>query len=97
MTHIMENEFWKIFGLFLAGRLEGRVGTLWDSKSKEPDGILQNYKSHMTRIRFNEVHHYMAFVFADKTKKGGDDLLQVLGEIDGLNENWTEKEGALNL
>jgi len=41
------------------------VGTLWDSPSKEADGILPkvNYTSHMTKTRFNEIHHYMAYVF----------------------------------
>jgi len=89
MTRITESEFWKFFGLMLAARLEGRVGTLWDSASAEPPGILRrvDYTSHMTRTRFQEIRKYMEFVFADKTLKGKDDWWQVLGGVNGLNEN----------
>ena len=41
----------------------------------------------MTRTRFQEIRKYMAFVFADKTLKGKDDWWQVLGGVNGLNEN----------
>ena len=89
MSLISEREFWIFFGLMLAARLEGRVGTLWDTDTKSPDGILRNvnYSKHMSRTRFNEIRHYMAFLFADKSQKGKDDWWQVLGGIDGFNEN----------
>jgi len=49
MTLITENKFWIFFGLMLAGRLEGRVGTLWDSDSRPPNDILKsvNYTKHV--------------------------------------------------
>ena len=99
VSRVSEKEFWKFFGLMLAGRLEGRVGTLWDTPSKETDGIRRsvNYTSHMTRTRFNEIRHYMAFVFADKTREGKDDWWQVLGGIDGFNENRKKTVQAPNI
>ena len=89
VRRITQNEFWKFFGLLLVARLEGRKGTLWDSPSQEAPGILRkvNYSRFMSRTRFQEIRHYMAFVFADKTREGKDDWWQVLGGIDGLNEN----------
>jgi len=96
---ITESEFWKFFGLMLATRLEGRVGTLWDSASAEPPGILRrvDYTKDMTRTRFQEICKYMAFVFADKTLKGKDDWWQVLGGVNGLNENCKKIVQAPNI
>ena len=99
MSLISEREFWIFFGLMLAARLEGRVGTLWDTDTKSPDGILRNvnYSKHMSRTRFNEIRHYMAFLFADKSQKGKDDWWQVLGGIDGFNENRKKTVQAPNI
>ena len=49
-----------------------------------------NYFRSMSQTWFQEIRHYMAFVFADKTCEGKDDWWQVLGGIDGLNENCKE-------
>ena len=99
VSRVSEQEFWKFFGLMLAGRLEGRMGTLWDTPNKETDGIRRsvNYTSHMTRTRFNEIRHYVAFVFADKTREGKDEWWQVLGGIDGFNENRKKTVQAPNI
>jgi len=99
MSLISEREFWIFFGLMLAARLEGRVGTLWDTDTRSPDGILRNvnYSKHMSRTRFNEIRHYMAFLFADKSQKGKDDWWQVLGGIDGFNENRKKTVQAPNI
>ena len=67
--------------------------------NKEPDSIRRsvNYTSHMTRTRFNKIRHYMAFIFADKTREGKDDWWQVLGGIDGFNENCKKTVQAPNI
>ena len=36
VSRVSEKEFWKFFGLMLAGRLEGRMGTLWAPPIKNP-------------------------------------------------------------
>ena len=74
--------------LMLAARLNGRVGTLWDTDMKSPDSILRNinYSKHMFRTRFNKIRHYMAFLFANKSQKEKDDWWQDLGGINGFNE-----------
>ena len=100
MRRISANEFWRFFGLMLAARLEGRTGTLWDTdRFRETTGILKkvDYTPYMTRTRFNEIRQYMAFVFADKSLSGKDDWWQIMGGLNGFNENRRRVVQAPNI
>ena len=63
------------FGIILAARLEGNVGTMWENDVSKTDlGIKKptNYSKHMTQRRFKDIRTYMSFVFADSKLEKSD-------------------------
>ena len=95
---ISEHEFFVFFALLIVARLYGRKGNIWDGKENPPIGILPHvdYSCHMKKSRFNFIKTHMAYVFADEGLKGHDEWWQVVGGIDGFNENRRTRIQAPN-
>ena len=63
---------------------------MWANDSSQPDlGIKQstNYSEYMTQRRFKDIRTYMSFVFAVSKLQESDVWWQVMGGINGFNEN----------
>ena len=97
---ISENEFFVFFGVLLAARLEGKVGSMWENESTATDQMFSkvvNYTEYMSYTRFKDIRGVMSFVFQDKSKEGLDDWWMILGGINGFNENRKKVINAPNV
>ena len=89
MREITDHEFWVWWGIIIAARIEGRIGTdmMWDRSDPEGYGTKVDMTKYMTKSRFKDIRSMIPYLFADESRKPDDSCWKFSKAVDDYNKH----------
>jgi hypothetical protein len=87
ISEIAPNKFWKVIGIMLVARIEGRKGEVWDRTEPEGYGQTVSVSEIMRENWFKQLRVYFAYLFAEPKSESTNPWWQFGNGINEYNNN----------